>query len=112
MSPSFRKHKIKQVDDSTWSLHVNDHVLIEWVREGDIFQIDILLTIGPFIIDCYISPRGQHLNEWELTDAQFIGQTDFGKDVMQWDFDNVCLPIGLFPDLHTYLKMAREKGAF
>lgn len=114
-----RKHKIKRVDDETWNLRVNDHVLLEWQKEEDGddghrgYQVFVFATIGPYITEAYVTgSTREDTGKWEVMDVTFMMQSDFGKDVVMQEFENVELQLADFPDLHTWIKMAAEKGAF
>jgi hypothetical protein len=115
-----RKHKIKEVGDGTWNLHVNDHVLLEWeqedVEEGEehrSYQVFVFVTFGPYIIEAYVfGSTREDTSKWEIMDINFTVQSDYGKDVIVQEFENIELPLGDLPDVHTWVKMAAEKGAF
>lgn len=118
--PVRRKHMIKQVDENTWNIRVNDHVLVEWETESDgdatsstSYQVFVSVAMGEFVTDYFIVGNSDwKLAEWMMHDISVNFQNGSGKDLIMSDFDSVDEEVGNLPSLHTWLKMAHEKGAF
>jgi hypothetical protein len=120
MSPRLRKHKVKQVDEGTWNIRLNDHVLIEWERdiEGQSihakYNVSILTSVGPETLMYYVvGHSNQPTSHWILHDIELvIGAFDHDKEIVMEEYENIDVPCQYVASLHTWLKMAKERGAF
>lgn len=119
MSPRWRKNKIKRVDEDTWSVRINEHVLVEYTRDKAedgtySFDVYVLNTMGPYIIQSFIQGSSDwELDDWQLVDVTITGQMSIGDDeFLDIDVPNIDLSLEYVPDIRTWIKMAAEKGAF
>jgi hypothetical protein len=127
MPTRYKPHQIKRInkangdDPDEYELRLNDHVLVEWTvdppeegRPENLINAYVVIEMGDASISMYIVglTDTEPLSEWILHDIYTRFGTDPKNPVYSHEEENIDVRVGYMPTLMTWLKLAKEKGAF